>query len=169
VAQGQSTLTVTNLQTTTIFRVQVTNLAGVATSPTVTVTVLADNDRDGMADEWEILNGFDTNNVADGALDSEGDGMNNRDEYAAGTDPRDPSSRLKIESLTRLGTTVVLQFQTVSNRTYTVQFSSEATGAAWTNLAHFDARTTNATEWPTNSLPNNAARGFYRVVTPRQP
>ena len=50
-----------------------------------------------------------------------------------------------------------------------MQFSSEATGAAWMNLAPFDARPTNATEWLTNSLPNNAARGFYRVVTPRQP
>jgi plastocyanin len=86
------------------------------------------------------------------------------------TDPRDPTSRLKIESLTRTETNaVVLQFQTLSNRTYTVQFSSEATGDVWTNLAHFDARTTNATEWLTNSIPNTAARGFYRIVTPRQP
>ena len=64
---------------------------------------------------------------------------------------------------------MVLQFQTVSNHSYTVQFSGDVRGAAWSNLASFDARATNTTEWLTNSLPNNAARGFYRVVMPRQP
>ena len=92
--------------------------------------------------------------------------MNNRDAFI----DQPVSKRDVFTALTRAGTnTLVLQFQTVSNRTYTVQFNSEATGSPWTNLVHFDARTTNGIEWLTNSLPQNAPRGFYRVVTPRQP
>ena len=54
-------------------------------------------DRAGMADDWEILHGFDTNNVADAALDSDGDGMSNRDEYNAGTNPTNAASLLKLQ------------------------------------------------------------------------
>ena len=50
-----------------------------------------------MADTWETnYVGFNTNNVADGALDFDDDKMINRDEYVAGTNPTDPASLLKL-------------------------------------------------------------------------
>ncbi len=47
-----------------------------------------DTDKDGMPDTWEIANLFNTNSVADATLDADGDGLNNRDEFLAGTNPR---------------------------------------------------------------------------------
>ncbi|MEM9195110.1 MAG: hypothetical protein AAGF12_38415 [Myxococcota bacterium] len=47
-----------------------------------------DGDRDGMADVWESLHGFDATNPADGTEDSDGDGFTNLEEFLNGTTPR---------------------------------------------------------------------------------
>ncbi|MDD2600814.1 MAG: hypothetical protein PHO37_16600, partial [Kiritimatiellae bacterium] len=46
-----------------------------------------DSDGDTMPDRWEIEHGLDPALFADGADDRDGDGLNNADEFAAGTDP----------------------------------------------------------------------------------
>ncbi|MDP6613741.1 MAG: pectate lyase [Candidatus Marinimicrobia bacterium] len=40
-----------------------------------------DNDHDGMADGWEIINGFDAEDGSDHKLDADGDGYSNLEEY----------------------------------------------------------------------------------------
>src|SRR6185436_17634946 len=75
---------ISNCQVSTSIRCSTTNLAsGLSGVPTTNVplTVLADVDSDGMADEWEVRYGFGTNTAADAVLDFDGDGMSNRDEY----------------------------------------------------------------------------------------
>jgi MYXO-CTERM domain-containing protein len=53
-----------------------------------TVTVFfADTDEDGLADEWEIDNGFDPEDPSDGNLDPDGDGRSNLLEFQTNTDP----------------------------------------------------------------------------------
>ncbi|HEY8991519.1 MAG TPA: DUF1800 family protein, partial [Luteolibacter sp.] len=47
-----------------------------------------DTDRDGIPDAWETANGFASGNAADATQDADGDGVNNRDEWLAGTNPR---------------------------------------------------------------------------------
>ena len=47
-----------------------------------------DHDQDRMPDPWETLHGLDATNAADAALDADGDGRTNRDEYAARSHPR---------------------------------------------------------------------------------
>ncbi len=52
---------------------------------------LEDADQDGMNDLWEAAHGLDTN-VNDAALDPDGDGLTNLEEFTAETDPHDADS-----------------------------------------------------------------------------
>lgn len=51
-----------------------------------------DSDKDGMPDVWEDAHGFNKFSAADATLDADGDGLNNRDEFLAGTDPHNPDT-----------------------------------------------------------------------------
>lgn len=51
-----------------------------------------DSDNDGMPDVWEDANLFNKFSAADATQDADSDGLNNRDECLAGTNPRDADS-----------------------------------------------------------------------------
>ena len=51
-----------------------------------------DSDKDGMPDWWEDANSFNKFAAADATLDADGDGVNNRDEFLLGTNPRNADS-----------------------------------------------------------------------------
>ena len=163
------TFTVPNMATSLTYRAVLKNLAnpqpGIITS-IATITVLVDSDNDGLPDAWESTYDFATNNVADAALDADGDAMANWQEYVAGTDPRDPTSYLRVEAMTAAGG-ASLTFGSVSNKTYTIQYRDALGAGPWAKLADVPARTANATE---TVLDANATSGrYYRLVTPRQP
>jgi pectate lyase len=52
-------------------------------------TPYADTDRDGMADVWENVHGFDAFTPTDGPQDADGDGYTNLEEFLNVTNPRD--------------------------------------------------------------------------------
>ena len=47
-----------------------------------------DTDKDGMPDQWETVNNFDTSDITDGSKDADGDGYTNVEEFLNGTDPK---------------------------------------------------------------------------------
>jgi len=76
----------------------------------------ADNDADGLTNPEELLLGTDPDNP-----DSDGDGLNDGAEVVAGTSPTDRDSVFSIASITPIdGSNLVLQWPSVTNRTYSV-------------------------------------------------
>ena len=66
------------------------DIAEVGGYPTLTfkpAQVPIDTDGDGMPDEWEIIYKLDPKNPKDGAMDADGDGYTNVEEYLNGTNP----------------------------------------------------------------------------------
>ena len=168
---GSAALVLTNVQLAQAgsYSVLATNAAlpaGVV-SASATLTVLADTDHDRMPDEWETAHGLNPNDGLDGAVDSDGDGLKNWEEYQAGTDPRDPKSYLKVERLgSGAGGGMELEFLAVSNKTYSVEYR-EGLGSGWKSLAEVSARETNRVERVEDPAVGLWAR-FYRLVTPRR-
>ena len=150
------------------YRLILTNAATLApVSSTFTVTLLPDADGDGLADPWET-NYFGGLTAADPNADSDGDGVSNREEYLAGTDPLDPLSRLGLEVTRVSGVSgALLAFPAVSNRTYSIEYTDGgAVGVAgWRKLLEVAAQPQALrVEQVDRPAPTNR---LYRVRTPR--
>ena len=168
--QTNRTLILNNVQViqAATYSVVVTNLAGSTNSANAVLTVLADADGDHIPDVWEVANGFDPNNPADGAQDPDGDGFNNYQEYIAGTDPHDPASYLKVDRIGRGVGGTSLEFLAASNKTYSVFYTSDLNSAPWQKLVDVDGRPTNWVSVITDPDRTKVER-YYRLVTPNQP
>lgn len=93
-----------------------------ASVQTGTIMPGADTDLDGIADAWELTY---TNALAafTPSSDSDGDGVSDKNEYLADSNPKDPSDYLVITSISAIsgGTTNSLTWNSSSSRCYHVQ------------------------------------------------
>lgn len=125
-----------------------------------------DSDGDGLPDDWEIANGTNPSG-RDADADPDRDGLTNLQEFLSGTNPADPNSALKILRVNLAGS-VVLEFQAISKRTYTVQCKHSMIDATWSKLADVQAEAATRVETVRDSSSGMTAR-FYRIITPAQP
>lgn len=88
-------------------------------SLTIQITPLVDLDVDGMADAWETAN-----TATNATADLDGDGVNNLQEYWAGTDPNNPLSWLRVTQIDRVGAGYQVVWSSVGGTRYRVSFSN---------------------------------------------
>lgn len=122
---------------------------------------IADTDSDGLPDEWEIVHQFDPLNPLDAQLDSDGDRLTNRDEFLAGTDPRDAASVLCFTSVGLDRTRLNLTFPTIANRIYRLERSTSLSSSDWTEVSII--RGTGAPASARDDLLPSNTTAFYRL------
>ena len=96
-----------------------------------------DDDGDVMPDDWEIQFGFNRIDAGDALLDFDDDGLNNRGEYIADTDPTNSASRFEL-TITADTNQVDVTVDTSTQRVYTVESLSDPADTNWTPLAGLD-------------------------------
>ena len=79
-----------------------------------------DTDSDTMLDGWEYRYGLDPTNAADGTADADGDGMDNRGEHTADTNPTNPASLFAITAISNQ-IAPAIYFPSSSQREYSLQ------------------------------------------------
>jgi hypothetical protein len=98
--------------------------------------------------------------------DADGDGMNNYQEWQAGTNPTNAASSLRLLSAAPNGTNVIVTWRSVPGRSYFLEHSSNF--GYWTSF--FSIATNVAGQQGTTSfIDTNAATGgvlYYRVGVP---
>jgi hypothetical protein len=108
---------------------------------------------------------FGNANLPDAArtADPDRDGLNNEGEHAAGTDPKDPASALRIVALTIQGQTLqaVVGWQSVSSRSYVIESAPSPEGP-WGALSPAMPSAGATTQTSINLVPGEPKR-FYRI------
>ena len=120
---------------------------------------------------WRLANFGTIDNTGDAAneADPDGDGLNNENEFMAGTDPKNPNSRLHISAVTTSGSDLVIGFPTISGKTYQVEWSDSLQPDSWSIVENNSSPQenipgTNGTVQVTDTNGANQPRRFYRVA-----
>jgi hypothetical protein len=89
-----------------------------------------------MNDIWESLNGLNTT-TSDAAIDGDGDGVSNLDEYLADTSPTNDLDTLTV-TYPVIGEGDTVSFPTSTRRAYTLQYLDDlVNGTTWTDHPTF--------------------------------
>ncbi|MFA5042793.1 MAG: SdrD B-like domain-containing protein [Kiritimatiellia bacterium] len=126
-------------------------------APDVGADEYVDSNGDGIPDYWERLYGI----VMTPTSDADGDSFLDKNEYAAGTDPRDAQSFLGIVMLDHLSAGIRLQWHSVWGKAYDVTKVSNLMGATY--LAAYSNVFADAPVNVVTNLPDLPARQFYRI------
>jgi len=94
---------------------------------------------DGISDSWRATqfgSPTSTNSASCGTCDPDGDGLNNLQEYLAGTSPQDASNFLRVNSFLPSGNDADMAFGTVLGMNYRVEYTSDLITGVWFVLSN---------------------------------
>jgi fibronectin type 3 domain-containing protein len=115
--------------------------------------------------QWRQTNFGTTNNTGDAGdiADPDGDGWNNAQEFAAGTDPNDHASLLKVSQVETSGNDMTIGFPTVAGKTYRLECSASLESGSWFPVQENIPGTGSIVQV---TDPNGAGqtKRFYRIV-----
>jgi hypothetical protein len=129
---------------------------------------LVDTDGDGLPDPWEETYNLDSHDPADASADADQDGLTNLQEFWAGTDPTDALSALRLTA-TAAGPSagaLVLSWEAISNRSYSIQSRISFATGSWTNLLDIPSASSNRVIHATNATDDGDARWYRLLVRP---
>ncbi len=150
--------------TTTEGYARFTVLYAGASTVRLTDLVIVDTDADGLPNWWEDQFGLGKTNAADAALDLDGDGASNLNEFLSGTKPSDPASVFRITALQPSGGDLRVTWTTVGGKSYVVQTNGDVSNG-FTDFSPLIA-VPGAGESVTNYLDASGATNghrYYRV------
>ncbi|HEX2746969.1 MAG TPA: hypothetical protein VHM91_03135 [Verrucomicrobiales bacterium] len=121
-----------------------------------------DGDDDGIPTAWEAANGLSDANAADAALDNDGDGSTNLQEYLAGTNPNDSRSHFELSGIAISGSNILVTVPVLANHYYQLYASTDLQ-APWTEAGRALPATNGTVTWtiPASAVPGN--RIFFRA------
>jgi hypothetical protein len=116
--------------------------------------------------EW-LLRHFTASELADPGIGGEGadpdeDGHSNMEEFITGTDPRDPGSVLRVETVERQGDSVFLRFNAMPGRPYRFEYCDDL-NAGWQLLIDIPPQTQAEIMRVEDTSPQNNGARYYRV------
>jgi len=127
-----------------------------------------DSDGDGMPDPWEIQHGLNPN-LNDANLDPDQDGLTNREEYLAGTDPQDPLSLLRLDWVDWTASQITLRFQAMPGKTYSLLRRTTLDLGAWQTLTNIPIQALPKQITITDPTAGATTQRFYQLLTPAAP
>jgi alpha-D-xyloside xylohydrolase len=103
--------------------------------------------------------------IGDENADDDGDGLTNAQEYFAGTDPRDSSSRFAVAAAARDVQAFTVSWPSAEGLPYRIQWKASLTDTTWISIVPDLTGTGAMMQWLDHDSPPPAQR-FYRVTIP---